>query len=75
MEIPNDDFYFIKFDKIITMTEINDKMTISFYKKYLSDDFDHADGKVKITNKMGYISSVDDARKSLERIFKDIKES
>lgn len=78
MEIPNDDFYFIKFDKIITMTEINDEMTISFYKKYLNDEpilSDSLDGKVKITSKMGYISSVEDARKNLEKIFKDFKES
>ena len=38
------------------------------------DDFVEP-GKVKISNKMGYVSSVDEARKRLERIFKGIKES
>lgn len=78
MEIPNDDFYLIKFDKIITMTEVKDDMVINFYKKYLNDETDlpiDASGKVKISNKMGYISSVEDARKNLEKIFKDLKES
>ena len=78
MEIPDDDFYFIKLDKIITMTEISDKMTIEFYKKYLSNEditLIGDNGEVKITNKMGYISSVEDARKKLEELYKNIKES
>ena len=78
MEIPDDDFYFVKLDKIITMTEISDEMTIGFYQKYLSNEGITSiedDGKVKITNKMGYISSVEDARKNLEKIFNDLKES
>ena len=76
MEIPDDDFYIIKFDKIITMTEINNKITIELYKKYLSNepiDSIGDSGEVKITNKMGYISSVEDARNNLEKIFKDLK--
>jgi len=74
MEIPEDDFYFIKFDKVITMTEVTDNMTINFYKKYLNDE-SSTDGKVKITNQMGYISSVEDARKKLENLFKNPKKS
>lgn len=74
MEIPSDDFYFIKYDKIITMTEVTDELTINFYNRYLSDEPMIADstGKVKLTNNMGYISSVEDARNNLERIYKDI---
>ena len=78
MEIPDDDFYFVKLDKIITMTEISDEMTIGFYQKYLSNEditLIGDNGEVKITNKMGYISSVEDARKKLEEIYKNIKES
>jgi hypothetical protein len=76
MEVPSDDFYFIKMDKIITMTEITDNMTINFYKKYLNDDdISINDGEVKISDKMGYISSVEDARKKLEELYKGIKES
>jgi len=76
MEVPDDDFYFIKMDKIITMTEITDNMTINFYKKYLNDDdISINDGEVKISNQMGYISSVEDARKKLEELYKGIKES
>ena len=31
MEVPNDDFYFIKFDKVITMTEVTDNIAIRYY--------------------------------------------
>lgn len=77
MEIPNDDFFLIKFDKVITMTEVKNENTIELYERYLrNDDNDfEVDGKVKISDKMGFISTVEDARKRLERIFKDLKES
>jgi hypothetical protein len=72
MEVPNDDFYFIKFDKVITMTEVTDNIAIRYYEKYLNDEPLESDsnGKVNLTNKMGYISSVEDARNNLEKIFK-----
>ena len=67
MEIPTDDLFVIKYDKIITMTEVKEEETIKFYNRYLNDDdvdFED-DGRTKISDKMGYISTVDDARESL----------
>ena len=74
MEVPNDDFYFIKFDKVITMTEVTDNISIRYYEKYLTNESLESDsnGKVNLTNKMGYISSVEDARNNLEKIFKGL---
>ena len=79
MELPNDDFFMVKLDKIITMTETTDKKLIDVYTKYLNDD-DSIDvykpsGEVKLSNEMGYVSSVEDARKKLEELYKGIKES
>ena len=79
MEIPNDDFFIIKSDKIITMTEVNNSHIIKVYEKYLEDSDETSEyfgsNQTKITNKMGYVSSVEDARQNLEKIFKDLKES
>lgn len=79
MELPNDDFFMIKLDKVITMTETTDKKIIDIYNKYLNDDDSIDDykssGEVKVSNEMGYVSSVEDARKKLEELYKDIKES
>jgi len=78
MEIPSDDIFVIKLDKVITMTEIKDENTIELYEKYVrDDDVDiEIDGKVKISDKMGFISTVEDAREALEKIFrKDLKDN
>ena len=79
MELPSDDFFMVKLDKIITMTETTDRKLIDIYTKYLNDD-DSIDlykpaGEVKVSTEMGYISSVEDARKKLEDLYKNIKES
>ena len=78
IEISTDDIYVIRYDKIITMTETKDKKIIDLYNNYVeSNDEDNIDkyGKVDISTTMGYVSSVEDARKNLEKIFKGLKES
>jgi hypothetical protein len=78
IEISTDDIYVIRYDKIITMTETKDKKIIDLYNNYVeSNDEDTIDksGKVDISTTMGYVSSVEDARKNLEKIFKGLKES
>ena len=78
MEIPDDDLFLIKLDKVVTMTEIKNQSTIDFYHRYLNDESTDIedDGKVKISDKMGYLGSVESARKSLEDIFlKDLKDN
>ena len=77
MEVATDDMYVIKYDKIITMTEVKEGKVIEFYNKYLSeDDFDwEEDGRTKISDKMGYISSVEDARKTLEKLYNNIEDT
>jgi hypothetical protein len=75
IEISDEDMYIIKLDKVITMSEVNDKNIINLYNDYLSDEsIDHyaPGGKVGISSDMGYLSSVEEARKRLENIFKDI---
>ena len=73
LELPDQDLFLIKYDKIITMSEVTDKQMINFYNRYLNeDDIDiEIDGKVSLTDKMGFITTVDDARLKLEEIFKN----
>ena len=74
LELPEEDLYLIKMDKIITMTEVNDKQMISFYERYLNDDDVEIvmDGKVSIlnNNQLGFVATVEEARKKLEDIYK-----
>ena len=80
LEVPGDDVYIIKYDRIITMSEVKDKMIVSMYQTYCREgDFDFGEfineetsNKThEVTKQMGYISSVEDARKKLEDLFKD----
>ena len=72
MELSSDSMYVVKYDKIVTMTETKEENMIEFYNRYLNeDDVDFEDdGRTKISDKMGYISSVDDAREMLETLYK-----
>ena len=74
LELADEDMYLINYDRVITMTQVKDSDLIGFYKRYLKDDeVDiELDGKVKLHENMGFISTVDDARKKLEDIFKNI---
>ena len=75
IEMSNDDFFIINLDKVITMTESKDEKLIEIYNSYIMDDdsmtFSSSSGQIKPSSKMGYLSSVEDARKSLENIFKN----
>jgi len=81
MELSSDDFFIIRPDKIITMTETKDDRLIEVYNSYIEDDdmFEvsksTSSGKIKPSRKMGYLSSVKDARKKLEDIFNKTIES
>ena len=89
MELASDDFFIIRPDKILTMTETHDKRMIEIYTNYIEDEDDmdiyspksssneKSSSKFTPSRKRGYLSTVEEARKTLENIFKleDTKES
>ena len=87
MELADDDMFIFHMDKIITMTEIKDQKIIKIYQRYVEEEDEDNQinkllppgGEVKPDQKMGYISTVEDARKILEEVwkkpFKNNKES
>ena len=87
MELADDDMFIFHMDKIITMTEIKDQKIIKIYQRYVEEEDEDNQinkllppgGEVKPDQKMGYVSSVEDARKNLEEVwkkpFKNNKES
>ena len=86
MELSEEDMFVLRMDKVITMTECKDQKLIKIYKQYIeekeSDDSEviqsrSKKGKVKLSGdpRLGYISSVEKKRQSLEELFKsDSKE-
>ena len=81
IELSEEDFFFVKPEKIITMTETKNEKLIDIYNQYINEEDNESmsPGKVKPSEDMGYLSSVKEARKNLENIFKleveDTKES
>ena len=79
MDLADDDMFVFRTDKIITMSEVKDQKVIKIYERYVEEENEENDmnkllpsgGEVKPDEKMGYVSTVEDARKSLENIFKN----
>jgi hypothetical protein len=69
MKLTDDTMFIMNMDKIITMTEVKDTNMISIHKKYVRGRYAESN-QHNITPNMGYVSSVDEARSSLEKIFK-----
>ena len=76
IELASEDIFMMRFDRILTMSECKDKKLIAIYDNYVEDDEENiidiykSTGKVKLTDKMGYVSSVEDARKKFEVLYK-----
>ena len=72
MELTDEDIFMIHLDKVITMTESKDKKLINLYNHYINEDVNLSkeSGVMKPDYEMGYISTVDEARKKLEKVFK-----
>ena len=76
IELSSEDIFMMRFDRILTMSECKDEKLIAIYDNYIEDgeediiDVYRSDRKVKPTSSMGYVSSVEDARKKFEELFK-----
>jgi hypothetical protein len=84
MELTDDDMFIIKPDKIITMAESRDEKIIEIYNCFISEDSIDVyipAGKVNLSEEMGYVSSVEESKDLLEKLYKistdprDFKES
>lgn len=69
MKLTNDTMFIIDMNKVITITEVDDNIFIKMYKKYIREK-DGKTGKAKVSPNMGYVSSIADARISLEKLYK-----
>ena len=78
VELTDEDIFIIGLDKVITMTETNNDRIIEIYNNFNSgDDVEEQNistfqtsGPVRPDSKMGYVTSVADARKKLEELLK-----
>jgi hypothetical protein len=68
IKLSEDTMFIINLDKIITITEVFDNSLIKIHKKYSRERF-KSSNKSEITPNMGFVSSIKDARLSLEKLY------
>ena len=76
LKFADDDTFLLDMEKILTISEVRDEETIEMYHKYLRQQ-ENKNSKNSLTAEMGYLSSVSEARKIFEKLYKaqDTKES
>lgn len=70
LKTTKDDMFVINLDNVLTMSESRDVEMIVMYQDYVRSVNKLKSGESKIDRKMGYISSVRDAKEILEKIYK-----
>lgn len=69
IKFSDDSMFVMDMEKVITMTEITDEDLIKIHKKFVKEK-NKKSNKTKVTSKMGYLSTIADARVSLEKLYK-----
>ena len=69
IKFADDSMFIMDMEKVITMTEITDKDLIKIHQKFVRER-NKKSNKSELTSKMGYLSSIADARISLEKLYK-----
>lgn len=79
LKFADDDTFLLDMDRVITISEVTDEETLEMYQKFLDQyqSRNRDDGSKGMDREMGYISSVTEARKQFEKLYKskDIKDS
>ena len=77
LKTTKEDMFLINLNDVLTMSESNDFEMITMHQQYVQHNDKNGDGssKYKLNRKMGYLSTIDDAKKTLEKIYKDNSKS
>ena len=79
LKTTKDDMFIVNLDNVMTLSESSDMEMINMYQNFLRDSQRGPQEQPKMSRRMGYIATVDDARNYLENIFanspKDSKRS
>ena len=69
LKTTKEDLLIINMDDVLTMTENNNIDMIMYYEDYLRKN--NKENKSDLSREMGYLSSVKDAKKTLEKLYKN----
>ena len=72
LKTTTEDMFLININDVLTMSESNDIEMITMHQNFVKHNDRNSDGssKYKLDRKMGYISTINDAKSILEKIYK-----
>ena len=77
LKTTKDDIFLVNIEDVLTMSESSDMEMITMHQQYVKHNDRNNDGssKYKLNRQMGYLSTIDDAKNTLEKIYKDNSKS
>ena len=70
LKTTREDMFIINLSDVLTLSESNDIEMISMYQRFVQDASRDRRQQPKLSRQMGYISSVNDAKDILEKLYK-----
>ena len=71
LKTSTEDLFIIDIENVLTMSESTDVEMIEIYHNYIRKVEKSKSNKTKLNRKMGYLANVDEAKRSLEKLFKN----
>ncbi len=68
LKTTKDDLFVVNLEDVLTLNESNDMETIAMHETF-SQQYDKFNTEKKLNRKMGYISTIKEAKKSLEKLY------
>ena len=69
LKTTREDMFIINMDNVLTMSESSDIHMIRMYQRFVQDTDRDSKNQPKISRKMGYIATVNDAKDILEKLY------
>lgn len=69
LKTTKDDMFMLRLDDVLTLSESSDIEMIMMYQSFVRDSYLDKTGQPKLSKKMGFIATVNDAKELLEKIY------
>ena len=69
LKTTKDDMFMLRLDDVLTLSESSDIEMIMMYQSFVRDSHSDKTGQPKLSKKMGFIATVNDAKELLEKIY------
>ena len=66
-----EELFVINMDDVMTLSESTDLETITMHQTFANQQHSYFERKTKLDRKMGYITTINEAKETLEKLFKD----